>query len=62
MKLTVRIPVTAYRVGVIRVPEEAQSDIAAFLSDNPEYLEDIEQNGHLEGEHWSLLDAQVEID
>lgn len=62
MKLTVKIPITAYRVGTIRVPDEAQHDIANFLHDNPEYVEDIEQNGHLEGENWSLLDAQVEID
>lgn len=62
MKITIKIPITGYRVASIRVPDDAQNDITNFLLENPEYLEDIEQNGHLEGENWSLLDAQVEID
>lgn len=60
MKVTVRLPLTAVRVGTIRIPDDAANDIANFLDENPEYLDDIIENGRLENEQMSLLDAQIE--
>lgn len=62
MRVTVRIPLTGTWVATIRVPDDAIDNIANFLDDNPEYLDDVQENGHLEGETLSHLDAQVEPD
>lgn len=62
MRVTVRLPLTGVWVATIRVPDEAIDNIAGFLEDNPEYLEDIESNGQLTEEVMSLLDAQIEAE
>lgn len=59
-KITVRVPYRAEWEATINVPDEALTDIAGFLEDNPEYINDIEDGGYVVNEQLMLLETVID--
>jgi len=60
IKVRIAIPMTAQWVADVWVPSDRLDDISGFLSDDPEALELVQQNGWMDNDQLHLIDAQIE--
>lgn len=58
--ITVTAPVTTRLRAQINVPEEALDDIAGWLDENEDVLEDLLSRGRTDDYHLNLLDLEIE--
>lgn len=60
VKVRVTIPMTAQWLADVWVPSDRLDDISGFLSDDPEAIELLVQNGWMDNDQLDVMGAQID--